>query len=766
VPSFAGAIEALGRDRFHAIFIDANAPDLIPTELDKLRVASPGTPRTVIGAPDMEAHVDEMSEVVELRFVLNTLTPAQLEAEVRRVLFPRSTAGRVSFERTPWRVQGTFEGRPFDHRLMDLSNRGLSLGIEPGAYFENFVPGSLLRDLKITDPQGGDLFGLVGATVRHVQMEKTSGGPLVRVGLSIDAPVPQRPPHIRVFEEMLPIVSSLRKAARAGASFTLALPDAESGFRFESGVVTDGSEAVLLLSGAAPAGWRAHDAVRLTFSHHGLSYSALTSIISLEGGVRVAIPRTMRVHHRRSSNRHRPNEGRSYSVRVSSPLTGRTQTFPIHDLNSNGLSFVMDSEADLYPVGLVVDPLEITLSIGGAPIVARGVVRSVASLSRSSADEDRAPARCGIELLSLTEADRVRFSQCLIADGFPHVETANESDFDEIWQLFKDAGFTFHLYGDGSPESTAVVRSGFGQALKHGRPLATSLLFKSEGKIRGHVSAIQTYSKTAMLTHLAVLQGPSAPADRITRAICLSIGEYAEQQPDIEFVRLNWNRDSPWPNRMYGWSGRAIHTPGLSVAREFGVMVRSNETGLPIPAGVELREATDDDLRIIERHLLENVNLVRIQSEDLTLRTMRLQQLNERYQERGLFRRRHIHVAWLDGVRVGASFLERTTLGLQLAEATNAFDVHCFSSAPPSEQARVRAALIADAVEFYRREGLSYSVSLADLPEQGPFLDAGFRVASISRCWVWHRSQVRRFADVWDQLTLRGREIFGPRRGH
>jgi hypothetical protein len=734
------AVALLRNKRFSAIFVDAQAPGFSPSDFDQLRIAAPQTPKALVGHSTQAPLLEMLAASAQFSF----LSAMQLDGH---------------------RVTGRVGDRQFEHELLDLSNRGVSFSVQPGALLDSFLPGASVQGLQIVGTDGRRLLGLVQATVRHCKAEGSPSGPLVRVGLSFDAHVPAKAPHVRTVTESLPIIASLRKATRAHATFTLALPDAEAGFRFPDAEVVLDPLPTLCLSGPIPAGFRAHDVVRLTFSHHGQSYSGLTSIISVEEGIRLAVPRTMRVHHRRGSNRHRPTASRSYEVRLRSPLTKREHVFQVHDINVTGLSVIIDRNDDLLPPGLMVDPLEIMLPDGGPPVLAQGIVRALTPLARQPDDDEGSPARCGIEFMPLAESEHTRLSQCLLGDGFPHVEAAGPQDFEEVWQFLREAGFTFHLYGDQTSRSVETVRSGFGHLLGPARPLAVSLVFRDAEKIRGHISALHLYSKTLMLTHLAALQGKAAPVDRISRALCMGVIEYAEQQPSVEFVKLNWNRDSPWPNRMFGWSGRAIHHDGLSDAREFAVMVRRNDLLIRAAEDVQVRPSADADLKHIERYLVETASMVRLQSEDLSLATLRLSQVDERYQQFGLFRRRHIRTAWLDGAPAGFAFLERTTAGVQLAEATNAFDVSVFPAVPAEDQPRVRAALISDAIAFYTQEGLSHSVSMTEDAGNPAFLDAGFRCVSVSRSWTWHRSQFRSWTDVWDQLFVRGREMFGARMG-
>ena len=170
---------------------------------------------------------------------------------------------------------------------------------------------------------------------------------------------------------------------------------------------------------------------------------------------------------------------------------------------------------------------------------------------------------------------------------------------------------------------------------------------------------------------------------------------------------------------------------------------------------------TEAELLRIERWFLENVGLVRIQSEDLTLAGLRLGIVSDEYRRSGLRRERQVRVARVDGAMCGFSLLERSTQAIQLSEVTNGFDVFEIREAPQESRKRARAALVRDAVEFYTNEGLFNSLALAENPDYTPFLEAGFKVAVAAKSWTVHQTQVRNWIDVWDHMFQNSRALFG-----
>jgi CheY-like chemotaxis protein len=759
VPGTAQALELLKLRPFQAVFIDSQMPGLSPADLDQLRLAAPNTPKAVAGPPETASLLNDLSEAGEFTF-LSTGSPAEiLSALASKVLFPR-TSDRVAFLTTDYRVRGSLEGRLFRHRLLDLSNKGLSFVLDPGTPLDGLMPGASVTDLTITGPDGAVLFGPAQGRVRHCGAETTPLGLAVKVGISIEAPSDSRTPHYRISKDPLDIAANFRKAARGNAPFVLTLPDSDESTEFAKAEVTLRPYPMVRLSGPAPEGVQVHDALKLSVSFHGQSFTGMTSVIDLEEGVALALPRSVRVHHRRSSNRHQPTAVRPYSVRLRSRLTGRDDQYPVFDLNAQGIAIVIDREQDLLPPGLQLDEVEILLP-DGTTLSGAGVVRALSSVPRKAGVSGNRPARCGIELTGMSAEARHKLGASLLADGFPHTELAQESDFDAIWKFVPEAGFKFHLFSDNTPESLQTIRNGWGRLLGPAKALGFNILFRHESQIRGSITAIKTNPHTYLATHLAAQQSPVASGERVSRALTLSIMEQFERRADLRYYRFIWKKEQRWANHMFGWPGRALPKSEPRAFVDFLCMVRPNKE-LPVPSAEGLpvvQEARPGDLLTMDRYFLETTNLLRLLSEDLTAEGFGLRKVGEEYAASGMYRRRLVRTVRVDGMLAGFSLLERSTPGVHLNEFLNSFDVYTMPWLSEQQSAAVRQSLITDAVRFYSAEGLPYSVAMTTSEDAAPFLAQGFRPGTVLRQLTLQRSAIRTHTDLLDLLFSRRNEM-------
>lgn len=752
------ALELLKTRRFHAIFIDAQMPGLSPADLDQLRLASPHTPKAVAGPAESASLLGDLSEAGEFTFVSTGATSDLLSALARKILFPRAS-DRVSFLGVDYRVRGTLDGRVFQHRLLDLSNKGLSFVLDAGTPLHGLMPGTTVTDLTISGPDGSVLFGPVQGRIRHLGAETLTIGLVLKVGVSVEAPPQTKSPHHRTTKDPLDIAANFRKAARGNAPFVLTLPDSDDSTEFARAEVTLRPFPMIRLAGPVPEGVQVHDALRLSVSFHGQSFTGMTSVVDLDDGVGLALPRSVRIHHRRSSNRLQPTGPRPYSVRLLSRLTGHDDQFPVFDLNAQGVGVVIDREQDLLPPGLQLDEVEITLP-DGTRLSAAGVVRALSNLPHKPGRQGSRPARCGIELTSMSAEARHKLGASLLADGFPHTELATEEDFDAIWKFLPEAGFKFHLFTDNSPESQAAVQGGWARTLGPAKALGFNILFRHEGHIRGNITAIKTYSNTYLATHLAAQQSPVASGERVSRALTLSIMEQFERRDDLHYYRFVWKRDQRWANHMFGWPGRALPKSEPRAFGDFFMMVRPNQEPVPELAGLlPVSEARAGDLLTMERFFLERENILRIQSEDLSAGNLELGAIGANYRANGMFRRRVLRVVRVDGMLAGFSLLERSTPGVQLSELLNCFDIHAMPWVSDEVAAQVRLTLVADAIAFYRKEGLPYTVAMTTSSDHAPFLAAGFKPGTALRALTLQRSAIRVHTDLLDHLFNRRNEM-------
>lgn len=725
-----------------AVLMDARVAGARPADLDALRARLPQASFALVGAPDDVETVTALSEGFSFRLLPLDQNEAALRRDLQSLLQPR-TLNRLRLA-PGWRVEARVRQRDFQHDACDISNRGLSFLVPAGESIDGFVRGGIVTSVTLRSPDAGLVLSLSSAVVRHCSVMDTTHGAALRVGLSFETPIDPRPPHDRVFQQAHAVSASLRKALRAGARISLRLPDDESAHSYPTGRV-EGTPEALVLDGPAPAGLRPYDVVRLAFELHGQSLSGLAGVISADAEqVVLALPCSLRRHHRRGASRYRPTTSRPYRVRLRNPLTGLDEIRSVMDIHQAGLSLAADLDHDLLAPGLVLGDIDLWLPDDSTPVSARAVVRTLTPLPASPEQPQARPARCGIGF-EVNGDGGGRLARALITSGFPGIVAAAPGDFRGIWDFLPEAGLSYHLYADHSDLSERTIEDTFGRVLAAGDQVAVNLIEKSEGVIRGHIAGVRLASRTWLATHLAANTGGFRHEAQVSRSLCLALLDHFESKPDFEYIKFFWKKALRWPNRVFGWAGRGVAHTGLSELRELDLLVRDLSTlSPPGPSDVDVTAADSDDLAWLESFFLGRCGQLRVDADDLTAAGLELKSVEQAYTRAGLDRRRLVRVARRHGMRVGVALLELSTQGLQLNEFTSHFEV--LTAARDDQQAR--RALVADAVALYRREGRRHAVALSELSDTDAFLEAGFVSQTPFRALTLHRSLLRTYSDL------------------
>jgi L-amino acid N-acyltransferase YncA len=265
--------------------------------------------------------------------------------------------------------------------------------------------------------------------------------------------------------------------------------------------------------------------------------------------------------------------------------------------------------------------------------------------------------------------------------------------------------------------------------------LRTTLVVGEEG-ILAHVSAVRAYQRTWILQHLAALPGERATIGR-GRIMNLAIIQYLEQLPDIEWAKIWFRPQSPWPARVFGRFARRVEDPRRSCLRTYTYMTAGpgDLPDSPGPATLTIRAAAADDLAAVEAYFVRHGSAVLQAADDLTRDALTLEPVRAAYAELDLDRRREVLVAERRGRLVGFALLEMSSKGLNFSELTNTFRIFAEHADPEVSTELARAARAR-----YASSGRSHCFGLAAEGEVAAFEAAGFTGSRQYACWTWHRS--------------------------
>jgi hypothetical protein len=339
----------------------------------------------------------------------------------------------------------------------------------------------------------------------------------------------------------------------------------------------------------------------------------------------------------------------------------------------------------------------------------------------------------------------------VVTTRFPRLEDGSATDFDHVLDLFRASGFLPEAKERMLTPALPEVRRMVG-ALQAPLGLFKSLVVRNDDRVEGHLSSLRVYRRTWMPQHLA----SRAKAVHATSALNVGTLAYLAQQPDLEYLRVWFLRESTWPARVFGGFARKLHDPTRSDLRSYCHFHVATSHELPGVRGcVRVSAAGAPELALVERHFLERERGLIPDAEDLGRAHLELRDLDEAFARAGVQRRREILVAFERDRPLGFVLAELSSPGLNLYEALSSFRLYLLPAASRQRQ-EVRLALLDATLALYRRHGRAYARGLLPPDEARDYEALGLTLDPVtSMCWTAHRTLLQPFAEHIHRLLNR-----------
>lgn len=632
----------------------------------------------------------------------------------------------------------------FAGSLLELGSDGLSLSLTGELPIEALQPGTSLGDLAVLDAAGAAVLEPRAWLVRSVSHLEG----LTRIGaLALrDEPRSVSPPAAA---DPIRVGALVYRAVRRGARFLLRALPGDAATAFDGGA-PDAAYESLRLRGRASRFAR-NQIVELSFELSGRVYSGATVVTGLDAsGLAVAMPRVLRLAHRRKSLRLEPREAR---LRFVDPLTGAARVKELCSLHPTGAAFHFDGTAEVYPPGLVLQGA--TVELHGRALPAQLVVQSTARLAGESGLR-----RCGLKLQVPSLETRQLLLDALISARQPEVVDGSAVDFDALWELFSASAVHFPDYAAPGPALDAIrqarARVGDGRS-----GLSKSLVWKSESGVQGHCGGLRVYSRSWFTQHLVVRPGYRRSAHVSEQLVNLMV-DYAEALEDVDYLSAYWRADNRFMVRVCGAVGRKLAGSGMVSVHEFVRLRRALPP--PLAPGPAAHDADAAELEALLQHLRTHFDPLWLRSKDLVSGQLELDALAGRYGRAGLLRRRLVGAAGAGSRQLrGWALLEEMTPGLFWAELYNGFRLVLAEPQAPDADA-VRLELLRWVGEKLRQRDRQVAECLAT-PDEVPLLERlGFTNLGGAIDFTLHRQMGRQWSE--ELLAMFERVSSGPRQPH
>jgi len=744
VPLDSAAADTLAEAAIHRVadvadlerLIEATTIDVVVAgSCDLLDTAARLRLAFIVVAPQLpDALVDAAGRGLDARWAPDARA---LAAELARLRAPRrGDAVRHRFDDVL--VHWSADGKP--GRVRDLSNEGIAFEVGD-VDLERLLPGNVLDDVQLSR-QGRACIGGVRAVVRHVAPLPQAGRYLV--GCAWKPRVAPADGAAKLLRDRA-LCAALVKLGLAGGVVIAPIDDD----------ARDGGGEVQLIGGRVDAARRTfsaacvatlaeHDLVRGQFELAGSLYRFTTVVVSAQPLV-LKLPTVLAETQQRASARHRLTAEQSLGVTLRSPLADGAVDKAIVDLSGNGFSFTLDGTRDLYPIGL---SLHVTLDLPDGPLTGAAVVRTIV--------RENVRLRCGVELVDADPAARLRLANHVMRLRYPTVDDGSDVAVDELMTFFRATGFLYPAKEELLAPVMAEVQETFARSYAQPSDVFKAVVARENGTLIGHVSGIRAYRHTWMPTHLAAL-----PTKHVGHLLNLGAADYFLQTADFEFFKIYFHADSKWPARIFGGFARMQSDPTLSDLRGFRhVMLPTDAPALEAPVGIDVLEASPEDLATVERYFVTRMPALVVRADDLTRQTLQLADVNKGFREIGLYRRRRVLMAMRRNRCLGFALVEMSSAGLNLSEALSAFQIFVTDDGRAEEDG-VRRALLNGVMPIYRNAGRTQARGLIAPDDVAHYQRLGIPVNDEQwMCWTYQRRLCPRFCSYVDRVfeVLRKRQ--------
>lgn len=649
-----------------------------------------------------------------------------LMTEALELVAPRSgTRLAVLDLRFTVRVEGTL----LDGVIVDISNRGCSARIQS---FDGKTPtpGTRVEALTVLRGTIPVVEGAIGA-VRHI--EHAEGG--FRIGIEFLQRAPAEPQTASVTDNPVQVSAMFDTVLRACVSISVARPGLERNATKLVLVKTDAEANTAIFRSETQIAFDEGEVLEGIFEWEGRQHRFWASVREANGEILILNqPKTLVSARNRATQRFQPPEDAPVQVSVRSPITGEVTIPNAVDLTATSVSFMLRPERDLFPVGTLLEDVQLTFANGdsfqlGGKVTRHGYPSEVGGEPR---------LHCAIEFANDGGSSFGELAARIAMSALPEVSTDINATTEQIWEFLERSGFLY-------PEKVArldvpAVTRTMDCLVGSPNDVAKTWLVRHEQRIVAHLSSIRLFQSTWGLQHLSATSHKRGAS--WASMLNLALADFCEQHPGIEWLRVAYRPNNKWPEHVFGRFAHRVRDPNLSDFRTFSYMTSPTELETPDERSTywETRAFSPDDLGVLEACLVEEGQSILLPSADVSSEHIELREVSESYEKIGLHRRREIIVAERKGRIAGFALLEISSPGLNLSELTNAMTIHCFDREPALVSALGRAGR-----RRYRDLGYRNCVALVDRPSEKALASVGFDKLKEYTQWIWHYTLLRSF---------------------
>lgn len=360
------------------------------------------------------------------------------------------------------------------------------------------------------------------------------------------------------------------------------------------------------------------------------------------------------------------------------PFTNRCHSLKVNNISALGMSVEENGSTGVLLPGLLIHDAQ--LYIGTTPIMTC-LLQVMYSNQR---ENEKYKIDSGLMLLDVSNNQHFSYMGVIEQVKDPHSYIGSQVDLEELFAFFFESGFIYPSKYHEIIEQIEKVKSVYQSLYEKGNGIERHFIYKADGIIQGHISALRLYRKSWINQHHAALNNYSAGL-KVLRAISEYQNEsYPLHSTNIKYILAYYRPDNKFPRRFFGRFAQQINNIQTVSEDKLGYFynVESFQGDEGFPEGWLLEKAESLDLQEFESFYAEKSGGLLTKGLDLTSDLYDDDQIENLYKECGLKRRREVYSLRENGRLKMIVDVQNSDIGLNLSEITNAISCYFLSMEP------------------------------------------------------------------------------------
>ncbi|MBN1308563.1 MAG: hypothetical protein JXA18_11630 [Chitinispirillaceae bacterium] len=373
------------------------------------------------------------------------------------------------------------------------------------------------------------------------------------------------------------------------------------------------------------------------------------------------------------------NDALTY-IKADHPLCRqRTLYGHLHDLSIRGMSFyVREATVPIFP-GLLLQNFSIHF-----PFHQRIAVDFFITSCTLLGADSHFQYRIGGSFKSISIEGRNTIALAIQQAFNEHIYEWSEDDLNRLWEFYFESGFIYSKKRRQIFSYSQDIIDTYHKLLKRENPIFKVFLYKQDGDIKGHLSAIHFFDNAWMVQHLMAAKGAKGSiAKEVLDSLNVFFDDlHAEHPNEQNYIFFFYREENTFPAIIFGNIREKVANKWISDSIDLDFCLPKQYNNSIADDVVQhnryvVREADSSDLEQLEMFLLSEGCIPVFQLEGLNRESIVNLSLESEYERLGLYRYRKVYAA--EDIDTGTrcfSVANYSSPGINFSELNNSFRIY------------------------------------------------------------------------------------------